>query len=195
LKGDREEPSAKELVNEKKQMIREEIERVRLRRDCLEILMTYEKAKGRENGRLPAYNRLFQKLPTPFGSSQRKLKMAGVLLNLKREAGFFDPLNSLREFLKNEDDSQSATILAPLSHCLKVPGGYIQARFVQEMFLKHGGKSDGQIPLFESSVKPVMQKLPKMDAAVFGEWCAAQYGLAGRVGKWVKDRLECLRFR
>ena len=185
-------PSQK-MLDEKKAEIRREIERVSLRRDALAILSTFEKAKGKGSGRLPNYNRLFQKLPTPFGSSQRKLKMAGVLLNLKREAGLFDPLNSLREFLKSEDDSQSATILAPLSHALKVPAGYVQARHLQEMFLKHSLNRDDHLPPFELSVKPIMVKLPQNDAAMLGEWCAGQYAVFGQFGKCVYDRLECLK--
>ncbi|GMH84962.1 hypothetical protein TL16_g10079 [Triparma laevis f. inornata] len=142
---------------------------VERRRDCIAILETFKESRP-PGQKLPHYNRLFQKLPVPFGSKQRQLKHAGVLINLKKMAGLFDPLNGLRSFLKNEDDS-AATILAPLSTPLQLPAGYVQARFLQEMFLKEGG----QPPKFEQ-VRATMVKLPLSDGALLGEWCASQYG-------------------
>ncbi|GMI13298.1 hypothetical protein TrLO_g11460 [Triparma laevis f. longispina] len=155
--------------SEKKQGVRDEIERVERRRDCIAILETFKESRP-PGQKLPHYNRLFQKFPVPFGSKQRQLKHAGVLINLKKMAGLFDPLNGLRSFLKNEDDS-AATILAPLSTPLQLPAGYVQARFLQEMFLKEGG----QPPKFEQ-VRATMVKLPLSDGALLGEWCASQYG-------------------
>ena len=148
-----------ETVN-KKQNLRDEMALVTRRLDALAILQTFEKSSGQK----PNYNRLFTKLPK-LGSRPRELKKAGVLLNLERWAGLWDPLNGLRSFLGTDS---AATVLAPLVGPLQLPQGYVQARYMQERFLRGDG-------VVVEGVKSVMMKLPKEDAAVFGEWCAGRY--------------------
>ena len=185
----------KDAPNErKKQSVRDEIERVDRRRDALAILVTFA-AKQKTGTRLPNYNKLFLKFPTPFGSSGRgTVRRAGVLLNLNREAGLFDPLDCLREFLNSSgsdatlSDNLSSTVLIPLCHSLGLPGGYVPARMLQESFLR----PDATPPPFEGSVKPVLVKLPAFDAGVLGAWCASKYLEAGRGGHFAKMRLKCL---
>jgi hypothetical protein len=173
----------------KKQSVREEIERVDRRREALAILTTFA-AKQSADTKLPNYNKLFLKFPTPFGSTGRGVvRRAGVLLNLRREAGLFDPLDSLREFLgESTMEDLSSTVLIPLCHSLGLPGGFIPARMMQETFLRLGSTP----PSFDASVKPVLAKLPAFDAGVLGEWCALKYFEAGRRGKFAKMRLQCL---
>ena len=100
-----------------------------------------------------------------LGSKPRELKKAGVLLNLERRAGLWDPLNGLRSFLVTDS---GATVLAPLAGPLLLPQGYVQARYLQERFLRGDAVSI-------EAVKGVMMKLPKEDAAAFGEWSAGRY--------------------
>lgn len=154
----------------KKQDLRDEMALVTRRLDALAILQTFDKSSGQK----PNYNRLFTKLPK-LGSKPRELKKAGVLLNLERRAGLWDPLNGLRSFLVTDS---AATVLAPLAGPLLLPQGYVQARYLQERFLRGDAVS-------VEAVKGVMMKLPKEDAAVFGEWSAGRYGKP-------PEKLECL---
>ena len=112
-----------------------------------------------------------------------------MLLNLRREAGLFDPLDSLREFLGEvRGEDLSSTVLIPLCHSLGLPGGFVPARMLQETFLRLSAAP----PDFEGGVKGVLAKLPAFDAGVLGEWCASKYLEAGRGGKLATMRLQCL---